>query len=414
MRGDHSTPGLNGSPRGIATWAIRAAMPERRTNICLNMIVKNEEKVLPRLFRSVKDYVDYYVIVDTGSTDSTIELIRREMDAYGIPGEIHERPWVNFGANRQEALELALKADKADWLLFIDADEELGVSDPKFFEKLEPGVSYNIEKHHGGMRYAVPALVNVRASRFQWVGPVHNLLKVVEGPGFARARKDVWIVYHQHQGAKSHGLTAEQKYLKDAEILERELEKDPTNGRNQMLLGQSYRDAGHFEKALEAYRKRVAMPGGWDEERFYSQLEVGKISIRLGKPENVVLAELLAAYHLRPIRAEPLYELACYFRSKKSYAMALLFAKAGVRTPKPDDALYVSDSVYSWRLWDELSVATFWLGDYAASKEACEVLLGKVEAGVPIPEEDVRRIRANRDGAAARLNPDAARTMSAQ
>jgi hypothetical protein len=43
------------------------------------------------------------------------------------------------GANRQQALELAVAADKADWLLFIDADEELGVSDPKFYEKLEPG-----------------------------------------------------------------------------------------------------------------------------------------------------------------------------------------------------------------------------------------------------------------------------------
>ena len=35
------------------------------------MIVKNEVKVLPRLFGSLKDYIDYYVIVDTGSTDET-------------------------------------------------------------------------------------------------------------------------------------------------------------------------------------------------------------------------------------------------------------------------------------------------------------------------------------------------------
>src|SRR5690606_28401751 len=45
----------------------RNAMTRPRTNICLTMIVKNEVAVLPRLFRSVKDYIDYYVIVDTGS-----------------------------------------------------------------------------------------------------------------------------------------------------------------------------------------------------------------------------------------------------------------------------------------------------------------------------------------------------------
>ena len=160
-----------------------------RTNICLNMIVKNEVKVLPRLIRSVKDYIDYYVIVDTGSTDDTIELIRREMGAYGIEGEVHERPWVNFGVNRQQALELALAADKADWLLFIDADEELGVSDPKFFEKLEPGVSYEIEKHQVDVRYAVNHLVNIRSTVHRWAGRVHNYLLVVDGDATSRAQK---------------------------------------------------------------------------------------------------------------------------------------------------------------------------------------------------------------------------------
>ena len=145
------------------------------------MIVKNETKVLPRLFRSLKDYIDYYVIVDTGSTDDTIALIKREMGEYGIPGEVHERPWVNFGVNRTQALELAVAADKAEWLLFIDADEELAVSDPTFYEKLESGVSYDIEKHHAGMRYAVPHLVNVRHTKWKWEAPVHNYLQYLEG-----------------------------------------------------------------------------------------------------------------------------------------------------------------------------------------------------------------------------------------
>ena len=127
-------------------------MASARTNICLNMIVKNETKVLPRLFRSVKDYIDYYVIVDTGSTDGTIELIKAEMKSYGIDGEVHERPWVDFATNRQQALELALSADRCDYLLFIDADEELAVTDPKFYEQLQPGVSYDLEKRKGETR----------------------------------------------------------------------------------------------------------------------------------------------------------------------------------------------------------------------------------------------------------------------
>jgi tetratricopeptide (TPR) repeat protein len=375
--------------------AFLRSMARATTKICLNMIVKNEVRVLPRLFRSVKDYIDYYVIVDTGSTDDTIALIRREMAGYGIEGEVHERPWVNFGVNRQQALELAVAADKTDWLLFIDADEELGVSDPRFYEKLEPGVSYEIEKHQGELRYTVRHLINIRNTRYRWEGPAHNYLVVLDGDPSFSLRKDVWIVYHHGEGAKSHGLTQEAKFLRDARLFEEELAKNPDDARSQFYLGQSYRDAGRLEQAIEAYKKRASMDNGWDEERFMAQLEAGRLSVRLDKPEAVILGELLAAYMLRPTRAEPLYELARYYRSRKGYAMAALFAKAGVQTPRPNDRLFVVESVYTWRLLDELGVAAYWVGDYATSKSACRALLERVEQGLAVPEAELARIREN-------------------
>ncbi len=369
-------------------------MSRPRTNICLNMIVKNEEKVLPRLLRSVKDYIDYYVIVDTGSADDTIDLIKREMAEYGVDGEVHEREWVNFGVNRQQALELAVKAGKADWLLFIDADEELGVSDPTFFEKLEPGVSYDLEKHHSNIRYAVPHLINIRETRWKWEGPVHNYLVNLGGSKQRGLLEHVWIIYHTGEGAKSHGMTQEQKYLRDAQLLVEDLRQHPDNARSQYYLGQSYRHAGHLEQAYEAYGRRITMKG-WAEETFMAQLEVGRIAILLGKPEEVVLRDLLAAYDMRPIRAEPLYELAQYFRRKKMYGKAYLFAKAGVLTPRPNDRLFVSQDVYDWRLLDELGVAAYWIENHHDSKVACEEVLARIEEGLHVPADDARRIREN-------------------
>lgn len=369
-------------------------MSRPRTNICLNMIVKNETKVLPRLIRSVKDYIDYYVIVDTGSTDDTIKLIRREMSRHGIDGEVHRRPWINFGVNRQQALDLAVKAKRADWALFIDADEELGVSNPRFYEALEPGVSYDLEKHHANLRYAVPHLVNIRETVWRWEGPVHNYLVHVSGSTRREVRKDVWIIYHSGQGAKSHGLTQEQKYLRDAKLLEEDLAKNPNNARSQFYLAQSYKHAGHHQPAYEAYKKRVTMEG-WAEETFMAQLEVGRLAITLNEPEEVVLRELLNAYEMRPARAEPLHELARYFRFKKNYGRAYIFAKVGAQTPRPNDALFVSQDVYDWRLLDELGVAAYWVGDYRGGKLACEAILKKIQRGLSVPADDARRIREN-------------------
>src|SRR3972149_8399584 len=87
-------------------------VPIKQT-VCLNMIVKNESKVIERCLKSVKPLIDYWVIVDTGSTDKTRQIISKFMSA--IPGELHERPWVDFAHNRNEALHLA--KGRGDYIL---------------------------------------------------------------------------------------------------------------------------------------------------------------------------------------------------------------------------------------------------------------------------------------------------------
>ena len=96
------------------------------------MIVKNESKTLPVLFSTVREIIDYYVIVDTGSDDGTPEVIKKIMDEYGIKGEVHHEKWVNFGVNREQALQKAV--GKADYAFIIDADEELNYTNKKWFK----------------------------------------------------------------------------------------------------------------------------------------------------------------------------------------------------------------------------------------------------------------------------------------
>src|SRR5258708_9713159 len=91
--------------------------------ICLNMIVKNEAPVIRRCLDSVRPLIDHWVIVDTGSTDGTRDIIRDCLR--DVPGELHERPWKNFAHNRNEAL--ALARGHGDYVFLIDADEVLGI-----------------------------------------------------------------------------------------------------------------------------------------------------------------------------------------------------------------------------------------------------------------------------------------------
>ena len=77
------------------------------TSICLNMIVRNEAKVICRALDSVMELIDYWVICDTGSTDDTPAIIKSYFQERKIPGELHSQAWINFGHNRNEALKLA-------------------------------------------------------------------------------------------------------------------------------------------------------------------------------------------------------------------------------------------------------------------------------------------------------------------
>jgi glycosyltransferase involved in cell wall biosynthesis len=347
---------------------------QRRTGICLNMIVKNETRVIARLLRSVRPYIDYFVIVDTGSSDDTPGLIQRLAKDSGLPGEVHFRDWVNFGHNRQQALELAVAAGRGDWLLFIDADEELGCSNPQFYKELAPGVTYSIEKHHGSIRYAVPHLLDIRDNQWQWRGPAHNYLVHLKGPNQRARLSAVWILYHAGQGAKSHGVSQQEKYRRDARLFEEELAKDPADSRSRFYLAQSYRDAGEFLKAHLNYDRRVTM-GGWAEEVYVAQCEKAKLAIQLQHPHKDILAEHLKAYGLRPSRAEALWQLAKYCRENKRYAEGYLFAKVGKDIPLPEDILFVRRSVYEWCLLDEFAVCAYWIGHYQESVEAGRQLL---------------------------------------
>src|SRR6516162_8469489 len=85
------------------------------------MIVRNEAHIVTEVLDSVAPHISSWVIVDTGSNDGTQDLSRKHMARLGIPGELHERPWRNFGHNRSEALTLA--QGHGDYIWVMDADD---------------------------------------------------------------------------------------------------------------------------------------------------------------------------------------------------------------------------------------------------------------------------------------------------
>ncbi len=94
--------------------------------MALVMMVKNEEKRITVSFDSVKDYTDTFIILDTGSTDSTIEICREYCKTNGITLHLKEDPFVNFCYSRNVLLDYCDEVlKKQRYLLQLDCNDEL-------------------------------------------------------------------------------------------------------------------------------------------------------------------------------------------------------------------------------------------------------------------------------------------------
>ena len=351
------------------------------------MIVKNESHIIHECLESIYKFVDYWIISDTGSTDGTQDIIKKFFEEKGIPGELHQDEWKNFGHNRTLALRHA--DGKADYVWMIDADDRvegtfkfvdnptadgyvvrMGRDDFSWWRTQIFRVDSNWE--YKGVLHEYPACAN----------PQPNLQKV-EGKYNINART---------LGARNVGITTIEKYKKDAELLEKALIDEPENTRYQFYLAQSYFDSQQWQKALDAYLRRAAM-GGWAEEVYYSLYRVAICRAMMDRPWSEIQASFLDAYNYRPVRAEPLVHIAQVLRTKyEQPAAAFVFARIAAEIPYPqNEILFVPDILYKFSALDELGATAHAAGRPELGYLACKKLLEEDR----VPKEHIERVQNN-------------------
>lgn len=327
-------------------------LPGQRPTLCLNMIVKNESRIIERLLRSVRSVVDCYCICDTGSTDDTVARIQQFGQQHQLPGRIVHCPFYTFGYNRTFALNAA--RDMADYVLLLDADMVLGATASFKREKLT-AAAYTLEQGSAAFSYHNTRLLRTSAWS-ECVGATHE---------FYHVDGDMERLEELRIGDIGDGGSKGDKFERDIRLLTQEVAQDPGNARAHFYLANSYRDTGQHAQAVEHYAKRIEL-GGWYEEVWYSYYNMGRSYQDQGDFPQA-LRSWLAGYQFYPGRNENLYEIVKHYRVQGQAELALRFYLWAKSIAKPaQDNLFLHHEIYDYALDYELTVFYYYLKDRSA------------------------------------------------
>jgi glycosyltransferase involved in cell wall biosynthesis/Flp pilus assembly protein TadD len=235
--------------------------PQKPAGLSLCMIVKNEERFLEQCLRSVKGIVDEICIVDTGSTDKTVEIAR----AFGA--RIEHREWRNdFAWARNEAIDMATRR----WIIMLDADEELKPESGPALDALKSASAattgvwircYNKSDDYRGTGDMSHALVRVfpNNERIRFRGMIHEFV-TLDGSanGLPAVNAPISIVHH---GYLKEVVESREKAKRNLEIVTAAAEADPTDAFNWFNLGSTAFMMQDYKTSLDAFERMRELNG---------------------------------------------------------------------------------------------------------------------------------------------------------
>ena len=354
-----------------------------KDRLALVMMIKNEEKRIEVSYDSVRQYTDTFVILDTGSTDRTIEITRAYCKKHNITLHLAEIPFVDFERSRNDLLDFADEVLKNHYfMLLLDCNDEL---------RNHSELVKIVENHSGPQSgfhlrqqwwtgHSLDTYFNIRMviSHFGWRyrGVVHEYIARHAGKdgGNDIFKCDDVILY---QDRTLDDDKSQKRFKRDKILLHNAYLRITDDPRTLFYLAQTCNCMNQIQESYEYNLLRVKYEG-FKEEVYHAYHRLGMLSQRLKHPWEESLGWFLKAYsHSK--RAEPLCNIAEYYMTNDSFNsgkpdwhLAFCFISQACKLNFPhQQILFIDKNVYVYRRWHLLGRIGYYCNRFKEGRDGC-------------------------------------------
>lgn len=361
-------------------------VPTAWPSVSLCMIVKNEEPDLAACLESVGDLASEIIIVDTGSTDGTVEIARK------FGAQVKHFTWINdFAAARNESI----KDATGEWIFWMDADDRLT---PDQLNRLKQAlVSGQADVYQ--CRVASPAAtwngVNATGLHFRlfrnhiglWFQyPLHEDLKLSAAQRAVTVANTNIIISHTGYNVSQEALQA--KARRNLAIIDQCLADDPHNGRWQHHRAISLSMLGEYQEAVRMYEKVIAQPPSnlsWEVDLYQAHISLVAAYINLNQLPAAQQA-LSRALSLFPQQRHLAIVAGMFYLDQDQPELALAEFERAQELP-----IEVDEVGYGWQpgvLENYLSQTYLRLGRWPEAHQATRKMLGELGVNPQVSSVD--------------------------
>jgi predicted O-methyltransferase YrrM len=345
-------------------------------NLCI--MVKNAGPLFEKVLTENLPIIDRWTILDTGSTDETIDIINRVLVGKK-KGKLYQEPFINFRDSRNRCFELAGKSCKHH-VMFDDTYAIRG--DLRSFLTLIRGDqfanSYSLLILSDDSEYYSNRVLKVK-SNLKYVYTIHEVIQKDNNVTVVIPKDQAWIYDHRADYMEKRTMDRKQYDLK---LLFDMIEEDPTNPRHLYYVAQTYNCINDFSNAAVWFEKRATSKlDGHIQEAVDAYFELARIyNFKMNKPWALCEETYMKSYELDPTRPDPLYFVGIHYQMEGNMEKAYEYFKKAFALGYPIHAQFSLKPTLSYHFLPKfLAPLAYQNGDFELGLQACERFLSKAK-----------------------------------